>query len=127
MTFEKDITKYPELTDENPVAVTLANEEWGVVIDWLSHFPYEQSRAVLEKFRDQTSAIKEEDYEQPFTAVLTVSEFNRVIGSLSLAPYYVVAELITKIHSQAVKEIGEWRNLYNTMREPTPESAEATE
>ena len=124
MAFEKDITKYPELTDENPIAVTLSNEEWGIVIDWMSHLPYDQSRFILEQFRDQTATIKEEEYDNPFEAVLTVSDYNRIIGSLSLAPYYVVAELIAKIHGQAVKQINEWRDLYNTVREQSTETAE---
>ena len=116
MNFEKDITKYRELTDENPIAVTLENNDWGVVIDWVSHFPYKEGRQILEKFRDQTATVHEQDYEKPFTAVLTISEYNAVIGSLSLAPYYIVAELIAEIHHQATEQINEWRNLYNTVR-----------
>ena len=124
MAFEKDITKYPELTDENPIAVTLTNDEWGVVIDWLSHFPYDQSRSILEQFRDQTKLVTEDSYDKPFEAVLTVSDYNRVIGSLSMAPYYIVAELIANIHGQAVNQINEWRHLYTAVRDQKPESAE---
>ena len=114
MVLNKDIKQYPTLTDDNPIAVTLDNQEWGVVIDWLTHVPYDQCRVILEQFRDQTAKIKEEDYEKPFTAVFTVDQFNRVIGSLSLAPYYIVAELIVKIHSQCIGEIKQWRDLYDT-------------
>lgn len=122
MAFEKDITKYPELTDENPIAVLLANDEWGIIVDWLSHLPYNQSRSILEQFRDQT--VNADAESTSFEAVFTVSEYNRIIGSLSLAPYYVVAELITKIHSQAVKQINEWRELYSAAQNQKSESTE---
>ena len=114
MTFVKDIKQYPELTDLNPVAVELTNQEWSVIFDWMSHVPFEKSRQILEAFRDQASKVKEEDYEKPFTAVLTVEQYNAVLGSLCLAPYYTVAEIITKIHAQAKQEIEEWRKLYIT-------------
>ena len=115
MTFKKDISQYPTLSNNNPVAVTLENQEWGVVIDWMTHVPFDQSRALLEQFRDQTSEVKEEDFDKPFTAVLSIEQYNQIIGSLSLAPYYIVAELIVKIHTQATEEIEQWRNLYNTV------------
>lgn len=112
--------KHSELNDDCTINVTLPNNQWNVIVDWLAHSPYNEAKTALLSLNEQIQKAAENpefNESKTFTGTLPIKTFNMLIFALGQAPYYVVAEIIQAIYSQGQTEINRLREAANTMPE----------
>ncbi len=90
--------------------ISLAPNEWEVVVEWMIRFPYEEAISIARKIDENAKKLATEEPESGvYTLVLSIHECDKIMFSLGLAPYYLASEAITKIYNQGIKEINEKR------------------
>lgn len=94
------------LNDDCLINVTMTNNQWNIVIDWLVHTPYQQAKEILGDLNKQIDQVqKQSTSDGTFTGTLSIKTFNLLIFALGQAPYYLIAEIIQKIYDQGQSEI----------------------
>jgi len=113
-----------ELSDDCAIKVTLPNNQWNVVIDWLAHCPFVEAKETLEAINKQIDALDDEGRNaKEFVCSLPIKTYNMLIFALGLAPYYTVVNTIQAIYAQGQEGIQKLRDEANTL----PEAVRATE
>lgn len=94
------------LNDDCLINVTLSNNQWNIIIDWLVHTPYQQAKEILIDLNKQIDQQQKKSVtDGTFTGTLAIKTFNLLIFALGQAPYYLIAEIIQKIYDQGQSEI----------------------
>lgn len=122
------------LNDDCEINVTLDNQQWNAVVDWLAHSPFEEAKQTLTTLNTQIQQYTNDQTKSDtsFVAHLPIKTFNMLIFALGQAPYYVVAEIIQSIYQQGHGEINRLREQANTMKqqetpvEKSPETPDNT-
>ena len=113
-----------ELNDDCNIKITLPNNQWNVIVDWLAHSPFQEAKDTLNILNQQIQARNQQDQmATSFQGELPIKVFNMLIFALGQAPYYVVAEIIQAIYTQGQQEIARLREQANTMpqqEQPAP-------
>ena len=113
-----------ELNDDCNIKITLPNNQWNVIVDWLAHSPFQEAKDTLNVLNQQIQARNQQDQmATSFQGELPIKVFNMLIFALGQAPYYVVAEIIQAIYTQGQQEIAKLREQANTMpvqEQPAP-------
>lgn len=105
-----------ELNDDCNIKITLPNNQWNVIVDWLAHSPFQEAKDTLNILNRQIQARNQQDQmATSFQGELPIKVFNMLIFALGQAPYYVVAEIIQAIYTQGQQEIARLREQANTM------------
>lgn len=105
----------PPLNDDRVINVTLSNVQWAAVLDWISHCPFQEAIGTLTELNAQIKTHNQTNSDSTtFTGVLPIKTYNMMIHALGLAPYYIVAEILSQIFTQGQKEIERLRDQYNT-------------
>lgn len=105
-----------ELNDDCTINITLPNNQWNVIVDWLAHSPFQEAKETLASLNAQIQARNQSNQQDTsFTGELPIKTFNMLIFALGQAPYYIVAEIIQAIYAQGQQEIARLRDQANTM------------
>lgn len=120
--------KQLQLNDDCEINITLPNNQWNTVVDWIAHTPYEEAKQILTTLNAQIAdKVAKDASGTEFTGTLPIKTFNTLIFALGQAPYYVVAEIIQAIFTQGQHEINRLREQANAMKQTEDAPVEKTE
>lgn len=88
------------------INISMQASEWEIAEQWLSRMPFDEAVALHQKIAKEIKEAQEEEPESPVVTLrLEIRECDKVLFSLALAPYYLVADFINSIYNQGMTEM----------------------
>lgn len=94
-----------EINNTSLVNISLYKEQWTVIVQWMSKFPFEEAIKLTNKVAEEVTGNTEAGDNDIITMKLSIQECDQIMFSIRLAPYYLVESQIHEIFNQGLGEV----------------------
>ncbi len=98
------------IDDRSQINVTLYKKQWDIVIEWMSKFPYSEAVNIINAIADDIKGNTEAEQDDFIVIKLSIYQFDTILYSLGLGPYYLMSDIINEIYNQGSVEVQKLRD-----------------
>lgn len=93
------------IDDRSQINITLYKKQWDIVIEWMSKFPYSEAVNIINAIADDIKGNTEAEQDDFIVIKLSIYQFDTILYSLGLGPYYLMSDIINEIYNQGSVEV----------------------